>query len=67
MGKGELEVLGDELLDVGALDVLGLLQLNDAEDLDFMLVGRSPTKDSPTVRRTWMDLKRARWRAAISA
>lgn len=34
MGEGESEVLGDELLDVGALDVLGLLDLNNAEDLD---------------------------------
>lgn len=33
MGEGEREVLGDELLDVGALDVLGLLELNNAEDL----------------------------------
>ena len=33
MGKGELEVLGDQLLEVGALDILGLLQLDDAENL----------------------------------
>ena len=33
MGEGEGELLGDELLDVGALDVLGLLELNDLEDL----------------------------------
>lgn len=32
--KGELEVLGEELLDVGAADVLGLLNLNDLEDVD---------------------------------
>ena len=29
----ELEVLGGELLDVRALDVVGLLELDDAEDL----------------------------------
>lgn len=33
MGERELQVLGDELLDVGALDIIGLLQLDDAEDL----------------------------------
>lgn len=33
MGEGEGELLGDKLLDVGALDVLGLLELNDLEDL----------------------------------
>lgn len=33
VGKRELEVLGNELLNVGALDVGGLLELNDAENL----------------------------------
>jgi hypothetical protein len=33
VGEGELQVLLDELLDVGALDVVDLLELNDAEDL----------------------------------
>jgi hypothetical protein len=33
MGQGEAEVLGDELSEVGALDVLGLGQLDDTEDL----------------------------------
>lgn len=32
--QGELEVLGQKLLDVGAADVLGLLNLNDLEDVD---------------------------------
>lgn len=31
--EGELEVLGEKLLDVGPLDILGLLELNDAENL----------------------------------
>jgi len=31
--KGELEVLGEELLDVGAADILGLLDLDDLDDL----------------------------------
>jgi len=34
VGEREGEVLGDELLDVGALDVIGLLDLNNAEDVD---------------------------------
>lgn len=34
VGQRELEVLGQELLDVGAADVLGLLNLNDLEDVD---------------------------------
>lgn len=33
MGQGEGQVLGQELLDVGALDIVGLLKLDDAEDL----------------------------------
>jgi len=37
VGERELEVLGDELADVGALDVLGLLELDDAEDLQSPL------------------------------
>jgi hypothetical protein len=31
--KRELEVLAEELLDVGALDVVGLLKLDNLEDL----------------------------------
>lgn len=31
--KGELEILGEELLDVWAADVLGLLDLDNLEDL----------------------------------
>lgn len=34
MGQRELEVLGEELLDVGAADVLGLLDLDDLQDVD---------------------------------
>lgn len=33
MRKREFEVLGEELLDVGALDVVGLLEFNNLEDL----------------------------------
>lgn len=33
MGQGELEVLGEELLDVGATDALSVLDLDNLEDL----------------------------------
>ena len=33
MGKRELEARSEELLDVGAADILGLLNLNNTEDL----------------------------------
>lgn len=36
MGQREAQVLGEELLDVGTLDIVGLLKLDDAEDLDQM-------------------------------
>lgn len=38
MGERELEVLGEELLDVGALDIIGLLDLDNAEDLKWIFV-----------------------------
>jgi len=34
VGERELQVLGNQLLDVGALDVGGLLDLNNTEDVD---------------------------------
>lgn len=37
MWKWELEVLGKELLDVWALDVLSLLELDDLENLYYVL------------------------------
>lgn len=33
--KRELEVLGEELLDVGAADISGLLDLDDLKNLDI--------------------------------
>lgn len=33
MGERELQVLGEELLDVGAADGVGLLDLDNLEDL----------------------------------
>jgi hypothetical protein len=38
MREREFEVLGKELLDVWALDVVGLLELNNLEDLQSRLV-----------------------------
>lgn len=64
MGQGELEALLGELADVGAPDVLGLLELDDTENLSLLV------QDHERVirygRRTWMEAKRARWRAAMS-
>lgn len=74
MGKGEGQVLGQELLDVRALDIIGLLDLNNTENLKlllafpetFMVVICTFGGGFDRVKRTWMDLKRARWRAAMS-
>jgi hypothetical protein len=44
VGKGELEVLGEELLDVGAADVLGLLDLDDLDDLQCLLARAGNTR-----------------------
>lgn len=70
MGQREGQVLGEELLDVGALDIVGLLELDNAEDLEVNVVSFSPViiLASPgpaasfdrAVLRTWMDRKRAR-------
>ena len=62
--KWELEVLGEELLDVWALDVLSLLELNDLEDLFYVL--EAAFMQFRRWYRTWMERKRERWRAAIS-
>lgn len=35
MGEREAEVFGEELADVRALDILGLLELDDAENLSI--------------------------------
>jgi hypothetical protein len=58
----ELEALGDELLDVRPPQVLGLLELDQLEDLSSLARPSNPRR-----KRTWIDLKRARWRAAMSA
>jgi hypothetical protein len=57
VGEGEGQVLADELPDVGALDILGLLELDNAEDL---LDVSDCEKRTWTNLLTWIDLKRAR-------
>jgi hypothetical protein len=56
VGQRELEALDKELLDVWATDVVGLLELNNLEDLRLLGVSSSGID---TVR-TWTDLKRDR-------
>ncbi len=41
VGEGELELRDQELLDVGAADVLGLLDLDNTEDLRVVSVSSS--------------------------
>ena len=41
MGQRELEALDKELLDVWAADVVGLLDLNNLEDLRLLVSDRS--------------------------
>lgn len=65
VGKREFQVLGDELLDVRSLDVVVLLELDNAEDLSQ--VSQQLLQRVPLPLLTWIDLKRARWRAAMSA
>lgn len=61
MGQRELEVLGEELLDVGAADGVGLLDLNDLEDLRGLSVYQVQEEEIIGAdERTWMEPKRAR-------
>ena len=68
MRERELETRLEQLPDVGAADVIGLLDLDNAENLrpqckySLMLTGFILVRE----RLTWIDRKRARWRAAIS-
>lgn len=58
MGQGELQVLDEELLDVWAADILGLLNLDDLENLGNLLE-TAPLKENIVIH-TWTDLKRDR-------
>lgn len=60
MRKREAQALGGELADVGALDVLGLLELDDAEDLDMVSTELGAHFPAGEVKHTWMDRKRDR-------
>lgn len=68
MREGELEVLGKQLLDVRATDVGGLLDLDNLEDLFIETVVRKCAEPCVLWQwyLTWIDLNRARWRAAMS-
>lgn len=57
VGKGELEVRGQQLLDVRASDVLGLLNLNNLQDLP--LVSKFPSNQN-SISHTWICRKRER-------
>lgn len=65
VGEGEAQALLGELADVGSLDVLSLLELDNSENL---VISVSVVSQPIFLghRRTWIDLKRARWRAAMS-
>jgi hypothetical protein len=66
MGERELETGLEKLLDVRTADVVGLLNLNHAKDLrhhDSVKLRESVMK---IFWRTWIERKRARWRAAMS-
>lgn len=65
VGKREPELGNEELLDVWAADILRLLNLDDTEDLSKKYQ-HTPTCLEIPLKRTWIDRKRARWRAAIS-
>jgi hypothetical protein len=58
MREGEFQALGQELLDVWAADVGGLLDLNDLEDLESIQVRRRRYRRR--LEHTWIDLKRER-------
>jgi hypothetical protein len=45
MRKRELEVLRDELADVGTADVVGLLDLDDLEDLQTPRLAKHTDKE----------------------
>lgn len=65
VGKRELEVLGKELLDVGAADGLGVVNLNNLDNLHRLSVKKNFMSGSE-FQHTLMEPKRARWRAAMS-
>lgn len=65
VGERELEVLGEELLDVWALDVVGLLELSDLEDLCKYCQPSKPNNEGQR-ERTLIEPKRDLCLAAMS-
>lgn len=63
MRQRESQVLGEELLDVWAADVVSLLDLDDLEDLHVL---SAPAVQWLRIILTWIDLNRDLWRAAMS-
>lgn len=59
VGQGELEVLGEELLDVGAADAVDIGNLNNLKDLHSRMVSIWCWNCEKS-KRTWMEPKRAR-------
>lgn len=51
--KREFEVLRKELLDVWALDIVGLLELNDLEDLHVYVSPRTYRNKKQVLVREW--------------
>jgi hypothetical protein len=51
VGERELQVLGDQLADVRALDVLALLDLDDAENLLISQLADAPRRSSCSLDR----------------
>lgn len=60
VGQRELEVLGEELLDVRAADLVGLLDLDDLDDLQRVLEDDGRPSPAEGMRRTWIERKRER-------
>lgn len=65
MRKREAEALLDELLDVWSAEVADLLDLDNLEDLERVSENMLAAFLLPAIL-TWMVLKRARWREAMS-
>lgn len=66
MRERELEVLREELLNVRTADFIGLLDFHNFQDLDMAESVSGRITQGPQAELTWMELKRALWRAAIS-
>jgi hypothetical protein len=66
VGEREMETRSKQLLDVWTADILGLLDLDDPEDLKRSTGSQSAFSDGEIVERTWIERNRARCLAAMS-